>query len=176
MSNVKVIADLHLGHRRIVRFRTPKHCHLHYDADDPGWTYERYADHIFKSWENSVRKNDTVYVLGDVFWRRGREWEEADWERFKCLPGRKLLVRGNHDNLTTEEYLDAFEEVHGIIKYKGAWLTHCPIHPDELRGSINIHGHVHSNSIADERYFNACVEHIGPEPVDLIKIINSMKK
>ena len=43
-------------------------------------------------------------------------------------------------------------------------MSHAPIHPNELRGRFNLHGHVHQNSITlpdgslDDRYINCCVE------------------
>jgi calcineurin-like phosphoesterase family protein len=50
------------------------------------------------------------------------------------LNGRKILIRGNHDNFKIGEYLKHFEDVQGICKYKGFWVSHAPIHPAELRG------------------------------------------
>ena len=79
---------------------------------------------------------------------------------FKDLPGRKFLVRGNHDLCDTAAYLKVFAEVYGLLKYKKFWLSHAPIHPDELRGKVNLHGHVHYSSVPDGRYFNCCVENL----------------
>ena len=61
----------------------------------------------------------------------------------------------------------------GLEKYKGAWLSHAPIHPAELRGKINIHGHVHYANVLDEtgkldnRYFNVSLENTGGCPIAL---------
>jgi calcineurin-like phosphoesterase family protein len=60
--------------------------------------------------------------------------------------------------------------VAGIIKYKGFWLSHAPIHPEELRGKPNIHGHVHTNTLNDSRYFNASLENIGYKPVSIEEV------
>jgi calcineurin-like phosphoesterase family protein len=82
--------------------------------------------------------------------------------QFSELPGKKILIRGNHDTLPTLAYLHYFDEVYGLLKYKEFWLSHAPIHPDELRNKINLHGHVHYATIPDKRYFNCCPENLYP--------------
>lgn len=56
---------------------------------------------IAHAWCERVQKDDVVLLLGDLFW--GNRLEEAmfalNW--LGCLPGRKVLVRGNHDNWWT---------------------------------------------------------------------------
>ena len=66
----------------------------------------------------------------------------------------------------------------GMSKYKdktfgGIFLTHCPIHPNELdyRVSFNIHGHVHENSIKDKRYINVCMENVDYTPRSIKELI-----
>lgn len=52
---------------------------------------------IDAGWRRCVRAGDVVLVTGDVSW--GRAWPEGlpDLEWLHRLPGRKLMVRGNHD-------------------------------------------------------------------------------
>ena len=69
-----------------------------------------------------------------------------------------------------------FKEVEGMLRYKHAWLTHSPIHTDELRGKINIHGHTHFHCIDDTRYENVCMENIDYTPVEWFKLIEKRKK
>jgi calcineurin-like phosphoesterase family protein len=76
---------------------------------------------------------------------------------------KKVLVLGNHDILTTQEYLSVFDEVQGLVKKYGMWISHAPVHPNELRGKYNVHGHVHYASIEDDRYFNVCPEVLWPK-------------
>jgi calcineurin-like phosphoesterase family protein len=118
------------------------------------------------NWNSVVTRRDIVWVLGDVAFTQ--EGFDALYE----LNGRKKLVRGNHDNnFKTEDWLKHFETVEGITRYKGYWLTHAPIHPTELRGKRNIHGHVHGNSIRDvygeydTRYINVCCEAVNETPI-----------
>jgi calcineurin-like phosphoesterase family protein len=48
-------------------------------------------------------------------------------------------------------YLKYFEDVRGFLRYKQMWLSHCPIHPQELyRCKLNVHGHIHKNTNSPE--------------------------
>jgi len=140
MANVWFTSDLHFGHKNINKFRLEV------------FSEEDNRARICWDWEDLVTKRDDVYVLGDAAFTGDTVKE------FENLPGRKFLVRGNHDELSTHEYLKYFTEIYGLKKYKGFWLSHAPIHPNELRGKTNLHGHVHYADVEDTRYFNMCVE------------------
>ncbi len=86
------------------------------------------------------------------------------------MKGNKHLILGNHDKFTLETYSQYFNKIHGFMKKGGFWLSHAPIHPKELRGRVNIHGHVHSKSIPDPRYFNVSVEALGGIPISMDEI------
>lgn len=140
MANVWFTSDLHFGHKNIQKFR------LEVQSEEDN------RERIKADWNNLVTKRDDVYVLGDAAFTMDTVHE------FGNLPGRKFLVRGNHDELDTQVYLKYFNAVYGLKKYKEFWLSHAPIHPDELRGRVNLHGHVHYSDIPDNRYFNMSVE------------------
>lgn len=156
MTQVWFCSDLHFGHKNIQKFRR----HVLNEEDN--------RQKIIKDWRDCVGKRDEVYVLGDAAFTLDTVQE------FGNLPGqRKFLIRGNHDELHTSVYLKYFDQIYGLKKYKEFWLSHAPIHPDELRGKINLHGHVHYETIRkpfnpaydvksefDNRYFNCCVENI----------------
>jgi len=118
------------------------------------------------NWQSTITKRDKVYVLGDA------AFTMDGLDSIKQLNGTKILIRGNHDNLNTSVYLKAFKEVEGIVRYKHAWLSHAPIHPEELRGKINIHGHTHYHTMPEFEYENVCLEHTNYTPIcwdDLIE-------
>jgi calcineurin-like phosphoesterase family protein len=51
-------------------------------------------------------------------------------------------------------YRDLFTEIHGFLRYKNVWLSHVPIHPQEMyRCEANVHGHIHKNSESPELPF-----------------------
>ena len=160
MANVFFCSDLHFGHKNIEKFREP--CGITSEYDN--------REKIKSDWFNNVTKRDDVYVLGDAAFTM-----EA-LEDFKFLPGRKFLVRGNHDKLDTQNYLKHFAHVYGILKYKEFWLTHAPIHPNELRGKVNLHGHVHFDTIDDERYFNCCPENLWKEVGSALISLDQVRK
>jgi calcineurin-like phosphoesterase family protein len=142
MANIWFTSDLHFGHKNIQKFR------LEVESS------EHNEQHITLDWNNKVTKRDIVYVLGDA------AFTMESVHLFSALPGTKILIRGNHDNLDTQVYLKYFKSVEGLLKYKEFWLSHAPIHPNELRGKVNLHGHVHYASINDSRYVNMSVENL----------------
>lgn len=168
MSQVKFISDLHLGHKRILEF-SPNH--------RKGPTTEDHDEWVVSTIAANMTKRDRLYILGDVILSNS-----IPLEILTRIPGDKILVRGNHDDrFTAKDFLEVFVDVLGISKYKGYWLSHAPIHPDELRGCKNIHGHVHTNSIMekgdgldeyDPRYINVSVEALGAMPITMQQIVN----
>lgn len=163
MSSVRFIADLHLGHKRICEF----------SGEHRGGckTVEEHDDWIIKQWNSVVTKRDTVWVLGDVC------FDKTKLPLLKELRGNKHLILGNHDNFALEAYQPYFDKIHGFLKYKGVWLSHAPVHPQELRGRPNIHGHNHHNIITDDpRYFCASVENIGGQPMEFSEILSKLAR
>lgn len=155
MSNVWFCSDLHFGHKNIQKFRKE----VSSEEDN--------RQRISSEWTQAVTKRDIVFVLGDAAFTMDTV------SQFGVLPGKKFLIRGNHDKLDTAVYLKYFDEVYGLLKYKEFWLSHAPIHPDELRGKRNLHGHVHYHTIQQELkgfpqlqddpgYFNCCPENLWP--------------
>lgn len=166
MSHVYFIGDLHFGHSGIERFRT----------QFPSEAVHR--QFVMDTWTDLIRKRDVVYVMGDA------AFTQSGLDSISTLAGKKILVRGNHDLLPTEAYLSVFAEVYGALAWKGLWLTHIPMHPQELYGRTNVHGHCHRGgpegvhlSGADFRgnvtgakatYFNTCAEYL-PTPYQPIE-------
>jgi len=143
MAGLYFASDFHLDHKNIGKYRLEVR-----DAQDN-------EERIEKVWKTTITKRDLVYCLGDMC------FSEASLDRFKTWPGRKILICGNHDrdHLSMQQLVDSFDEVYSLLKYKEFWLSHPPIHSDELRGRYNLHGHLHYHTVKDWRYYNCCVEH-----------------
>ena len=80
------ISDLHLGHKNILAF-----------DNRPFFSLEEMTETIISNWNSVVGKNDSVYVLGDMFWNNA--------EIPIVLPrlnGFKYLIKGNHDRVNRE--------------------------------------------------------------------------
>ncbi len=167
MANVYFIGDLHFGHKNIAVFRKEFETEL------------QHRRHLMDVWSGFITKRDVVYVMGDA------AFTSEGLDSIDELPGRKILIRGNHDLLPTDAYLSVFEEVYGLLAYKGLWLSHAPIHPQELYGRTNVHGHCHRGGpttchVAGDSsrgfqtgtkatYFNTCGEHL-PTPYKPIRL------
>lgn len=143
MGRCFFISDLHFGSERIIRL-----CHRPFE------NLEEEDAFIVAQWRKSVNEDDTVYILGDV--------AEGDCERvvriLKDLPGRKILVVGNHDEEESiARYKEAgiFEAITPYLKIheegKEIILFHYPMLDWEDRqfGSVLVYGHIHNKDLAE---------------------------
>src|SRR5690606_24767146 len=62
-----------------------------------GGNWEGHPQAFFDGWRETVGENDIVLVPGDVSWAMRLEDALLDLEDIAALPGRKVLLRGNHD-------------------------------------------------------------------------------
>ena len=156
MSKVFHIGDLHFGHKNILKYRSEFASIEEHDAV------------IIDNIGCSVSKRDTLWLHGDCFFTLDAlRWLHA------INANRIHWIIGNHDSDNAERQKVIYhginsgivDSVHSLVKYKEFWLSHAPIHSDELRGKMNIHGHVHRNSIADSRYFNVSCENVNYAPI-----------
>jgi calcineurin-like phosphoesterase family protein len=154
MSETFFISDTHFGHHGFKKF-VPWIKHM---------SHEEYIEQAVARWNSVVKKGDTVWVLGDV------AKNTQGLIVYDRLNGHKNLVRGNHDVQSPLAYLKFFNTIHGIIKKYGFWISHCPIHPDELRGFKNVHGHVHQNELKDDRYIYVGSDKLEGYPISLEEI------
>ena len=60
----------------------------------PAWS--GYVERIRESL-SALRPEDTLILAGDTSWGMTMEEAEADFRFLDAFPGRKLLVKGNHD-------------------------------------------------------------------------------
>lgn len=130
---------------------------------------EEHDAHIVERLNRVVRKKDKLFVLGDIAWNK---------DALSVLPHinckNKELIIGNHDQYSTRGYLRYFTKVHGFRKYNNMWLSHCPIHPQEMyRCVVNIHGHIHNGAATPPLpfpYINVNVDFNNYNPVNLEEI------
>ncbi|MCL2670866.1 MAG: metallophosphoesterase [Clostridiales bacterium] len=62
-----------------------------------GARWERYMERLADNWSSVVREEDLVLIPGDISWAMRLEEAAADLAYIGALPGRKVLLRGNHD-------------------------------------------------------------------------------
>lgn len=61
----------------------------------PGW--ERYVGRIEENWRAKICADDTVVLPGDTSWGMSLEGALADFKFLESLPGKKIMLKGNHD-------------------------------------------------------------------------------
>jgi len=133
--NVYLTSDLHLGHKLAARLRG-------FDS------IQEHDDSIIQALQKVCGKKTILWILGDAAMNTPALY------RLLEVPGRKKLVRGNHDTAKFSDYIHIFEDIQGIIQYKSMWLSHAPIHPQEIyRCKANIHGHIHKDAKTPELDF-----------------------
>ena len=161
-------ADLHFHYKPILETR-----------NDLASIFEM-DEMLIRNWNETVKEDDTVYVVGDVGYNDNRVPGDA----LERLRGHKHLIRGNHDVGFDdgERLYDYFETVtdfneiedgsHHII------LCHYPIVHNKK--SYMIHGHLHQvNGIYYDilkklpQVLNAGVDINGYRPVTLPELIEN---
>ena len=96
---IYVIADLHLS------FLEDKPMNIFGD------NWENHAEKIKNNWLQKVKKEDTVIIPGDFSWAMYLSDAKLDFEYLNSLPGKKILLKGNHDYWwTTLKKLNEFLE------------------------------------------------------------------
>ena len=133
------ISDLHLFHEAVLRF-----------DDRPFSNLEEMHAEMVKRWNHKVTNGDTVYILGDVSMRGKNEDLIA---LAAILKGKKVLIRGNHDDVSDLRYRQLFQEVCDYKEIRDSIagksyelvLCHYPIFSWKhmSRGTILLYGHTH---------------------------------
>ena len=74
--------------------------HLSFGTDKPmdifGGAWVGYMDKL-KEGISVITPEDTTVLLGDLSWALGMEAAKADFAWMNQIPGRKIILKGNHD-------------------------------------------------------------------------------
>jgi len=75
--------------------------HLSFSTDKPmnifGEIWENYEEKIAENWKKQITDEDLVLLPGDFSWAMYLKDTVKDFEYLNKLPGKKLLLKGNHD-------------------------------------------------------------------------------
>ena len=82
---IYALADLHLD------YTEEKSMEVFGDA------WDKYQEKIFTNWKNIIKDEDTVLIPGDISWAMDIKEARIDLEKIDNLPGRKIMMKGNHD-------------------------------------------------------------------------------
>ena len=126
-------SDLHLGHRGIISMQ-----------ERPFDTVDEMDRTLLTNYNAVVRKDDTVYILGDIC--HHLQVETAN-EVIRRMNGKKYLLIGNHDKKYDP---NLFVDIRDFmtLSLNGTYfaLMHYPMlsWPKKSSGSIQLHGHIHA--------------------------------
>ena len=74
--------------------------HLSFGSDKPmdvfGGRWENYTEKLLDGF-STVRETDTTVICGDITWAMGLAEAREDFLFIHRLPGRKIILKGNHD-------------------------------------------------------------------------------
>ena len=131
-------SDQHFGHTNIL-----KH------TDRPFSSTEEMDAALIRNWNSKVHRNDTVYILGDLFFRNSVPAEEY----LRQLKGIKHLIIGNHDKdwMKRIDLPQFFASAQLMAEINDGnhriTLCHYPMMSWNgcNKGAFHIHGHIHNN-------------------------------
>ena len=158
--NTFCVSDWHLGENRFELM-----CR-------PFTTPSEHINTLIRNHNSVVKPDDLVYVNGDVCYQKAPEHLPL----VKKFNGRKILVRGNHDKVFTDEQLkpyfdDIITEGDGIeLDVNGipCYITHYPTQGKKDR--FNLVGHIHAAWKYQLNCFNVGVDvnHFRPVNINTI--------
>ena len=162
---VFVTTDTHFGHRSLAATL----------AERPN----DFEARIVRNWQKMIAAEDMVIHLGDIV-----VGAPQDWSSFvPTLPGRKILVLGNHDRKSINWYL-----TRGIDFCCGTFtwdlfgvrilFSHEPCCDGQF--DMNIHGHLHLGGHreypCDARHYLLSIERTAYQPILLESIVKEWRK
>lgn len=137
MANL-YISDLHLCHENAIKF-----------DNRPFKSLDEMHEIILLNWNNKVKDDDTVYILGDFCMSK----DKNDWINFLSqMKGKKIIVKGNHDRIVSDDAIQKYlSGTYDFVEVKDSGyriiLSHYPI--PFHRGAYNpniymLYGHIHN--------------------------------
>jgi calcineurin-like phosphoesterase family protein len=121
---------------------------------------------LLTNWRKLVSDQDFVYHLGDVILGMNSTLKAI----LDSVPGRKFLVRGNHDYSSNTWFMrNGFDFVAQGILHGGVWLSHAPAVNLPSGAILNVHGHLHDSTHHGTDFPDHCkllsLEQVGYKPV-----------
>lgn len=189
MGDIFYTSDLHIGHKLVAGIRgfwyLTENWAPNSNPDTPD--VKAHDEDIAENWDRVVKKDDVVYVLGDISINGGQH--ALDW--IEQRPGTKHLIAGNHDPVHPQDrrasklqkhWLKYFESINPFLRRKlegeSVLLSHYPywsFGDGEGRGPARyeqyrlpelgdrlLHGHTHGAEVIHGRQF-----HVGLDAHDL---------
>jgi len=134
-------ADTHFGHANSIKF-----------CNRPFSDVHEMNEYMIAAWNERVRDNDAVFIIGDMFFKSNIPPAEI----LPRLNGRKHLIVGNHDGqwMPHQNLNKFFESVDTYYDYhdndRSYVMCHYPLltYQHEMKWYM-IHGHIHNSTDLD---------------------------
>ena len=115
-----ITSDLHLGHKAIIQY-----CNRPFDFTEQG--IEESDDFLLAQYRDTVKENDIVIFLGNLTFKKNHKGQKMT-EIITKLPGRKVLIKGNHDWYKDSFYRKCgFLSVNRYLIFGDYFLCHFPV-------------------------------------------------
>lgn len=145
------ISDQHFRHNNILQLE-----------NRPFTSLEEMESSMIKAWNDVVRKNDEVMVLGDFCFGNHKAWIEI----LDQLKGKVTLIKGNHcsskvvNKVINEGYIHEYHPLGTVMKVEKHILnlSHYPMEIGNRPRNWSIHGHIHSYNGTDANMINVGVD------------------
>ena len=132
-------SDNHFFHGNILQY-----------CNRPFHNLEKMAETLIENYIKTVNKNDLCIWLGDITIKRDSLNKEKIKNIITYLPGKKILIKGNHDYYSDEFYKECgFINILDKIISKDFVIIHDPKRMGQFRSNEKkyyLHGHMHYNS------------------------------
>ena len=80
-----------------------------------GSRWKNHWQRIAADWKSRVSDDDVVLIAGDTSWAMHLKDAQEDLDQIRALPGRKIMIRGNHDYWwTTTRKMENFLTANGF--------------------------------------------------------------
>ncbi|MCE6958272.1 metallophosphoesterase [Cereibacter sphaeroides] len=161
MANI-FTADPHFGHANILRL-----------SRRPFASIGEMNEVLLSNLLRDVRRTDDLWLIGDFAYGGAQDDPAFLRAIFDRIPGRKHLVRGNHDRKARAVLELGWESQHDIVEFRDDGtklvLCHYPMVTwNGARGnSLQLFGHVHQNWAGSRKSVNVGVDCWDFRPVRL---------
>lgn len=155
-GNVWFIADLHIGHKNILRHSPSRIKAMGLKDDDD---IESHDNYIINLWLSQTKRGDRIYVLGD-FIMGDKQRAVKILNKLKSNGCKIYLIEGNHDKSTRNLYnmFESIESIKTVTFQKQHFefldenlevvMCHYPMKSwnHKCNGALHLYGHIHNNS------------------------------
>lgn len=154
--NVWLTADLHIGHKNILKHQKNRLIKLNLQNDEDIKAHDEY---IINTWLQQTKRGDHIYVLGDFIMANSNDTNKI-LNKLKSNGCHIHLIVGNHDksSLKMTNMFDSIDYIKNVLFKKSIYpflkedfriiMCHYPLKTweNKCQGSLNCYGHVHNNS------------------------------